>query len=45
MGDDPGRPEAPEDARIQTFLIADVRGYTLFTPQRGPPLALAVAGS
>ena len=43
MGDDPGRPEAPEDARIQTFLIADVRGYTLFTQQRGDEAAAKLA--
>jgi YVTN family beta-propeller protein len=43
VGDDPGRPEAPEDARIQTFLIADVRGYTLFTQQRGDEAAAKLA--
>ncbi len=32
-----------EEARIQTFLIADVRGYTLFTQQRGDEAAAKLA--
>ena len=31
------------EARIQTFLIADVRGYTLFTQQRGDEAAAKLA--
>jgi YVTN family beta-propeller protein len=41
---EPGRLEAvAEGARIQTFLIADVRGYTLFTQQRGDEAAAKLA--
>jgi peptide/nickel transport system substrate-binding protein len=29
----------PDDARIRTFLIADVRGWTLFTQERGDEAA------
>ena len=36
-------PQPPQDARIQTFLIADVRGYTLFTQQRGDEAAAKLA--
>jgi YVTN family beta-propeller protein len=35
------RPEQP--AEIRTFLIADVRGYTLFTQQRGDEAAAKLA--
>jgi class 3 adenylate cyclase len=42
MADDdrplPGRTEGTEDVQIRTFLIADVRGYTLFTQERGDGL-------
>lgn len=31
--------DAPSDAQIRTFLIADVRGYTLFTQERGDEAA------
>ncbi len=34
---------ATKEARIQTFLIADVRGYTLFTQQRGDEAAAKLA--
>lgn len=43
MDEEPGRPEAADDVRIQTFLIADVRGYTLFTQQRGDEAAAKLA--
>jgi class 3 adenylate cyclase len=33
-----------QDARIRTFLIADVRGYTLFTQERGDEAAAKLAG-
>src|SRR5687767_7540158 len=32
-----------DDARIRTFLIADVRGYTLFTQERGDEAAAKLA--
>jgi peptide/nickel transport system substrate-binding protein len=35
----PGRTEATEAVHIRTFLIADVRGYTLFTQERGDEAA------
>jgi peptide/nickel transport system substrate-binding protein len=41
-GDDrplPGRTEGTEAVHIRTFLIADVRGYTLFTQERGDEAA------
>src|SRR5918994_1670051 len=40
-GDEGGRGggAAADDAGIRTFLIADVRGYTLFTQQRGDEAA------
>jgi peptide/nickel transport system substrate-binding protein len=40
-GDGGDRPsdEVAEDADIRTFLIADVRGYTLFTQERGDEAA------
>jgi ABC-type transport system substrate-binding protein/class 3 adenylate cyclase len=47
MADDdrplPGRTEATEDVHIRTFLIADVRGYTLFTQERGDEAATKLA--
>ena len=44
MKDEPrSREPATEEARIQTFLIADVRGYTLFTQQRGDEVATKLA--
>jgi class 3 adenylate cyclase len=39
----PGRPEGTEDVRIRTFLIANVRGYTLFTQERGDEAATKLA--
>jgi class 3 adenylate cyclase len=33
-----------DDAQIRTFLIADVRGYTVFTQERGNEAAAALAG-
>ena len=48
----PGRPDAPETRQrtdseateeIRTFLIADVRGYTLFTQERGDEAAARLA--
>jgi len=41
--DDPRRDDAAEDAQIRTFLIADVRGYTLFTQERGDEAAAKLA--
>jgi YVTN family beta-propeller protein len=38
-----GRPEGTEDVHIRTFLIADVRGYTLFTQERGDEAATKLA--
>ena len=47
MADDdrplPGRTEGTEDVHIRTFLIADVRGYTLFTQERGDEVAAKLA--
>jgi class 3 adenylate cyclase len=47
MADDdrplPGRSEGTEDVHIRTFLIADVRGYTLFTQARGDEAAAKLA--
>src|SRR4029453_10085797 len=47
MADDdrplPGRSEGTEDVHIRTFLIADVRGYTLFTQVRGDEAAAKLA--
>ncbi len=39
-----GRGAASDDAHIRTFLIADVRGYTVFTQERGDEAAAALAG-
>ncbi len=41
--DEFGRGETTEDAQIRTFLIADVRGYTLFTQERGDEQAAKLA--
>src|SRR5215207_8391253 len=35
----PGRTDGTEAVHIRTFLIADVRGYTLFTQERGDEAA------
>jgi peptide/nickel transport system substrate-binding protein len=37
------RPEAERGVQIRTFLIADVRGYTLFTQERGDEVAAKLA--
>ena len=37
--DDPRRDDVSQGAQIRTFLIADVRGYTLFTQERGDEAA------
>ena len=39
----PGRTKGTEDVQIRTFLIADVRGYTLFTQERGDEAATKLA--
>jgi YVTN family beta-propeller protein len=41
--DDPRGDDAADDAQIRTFLIADVRGYTLFTQERGDEAAAKLA--
>jgi ABC-type transport system substrate-binding protein/class 3 adenylate cyclase len=38
-----GRTDATEHVQIRTFLIADVRGYTLFTQERGDEAATKLA--
>jgi ABC-type transport system substrate-binding protein/class 3 adenylate cyclase len=43
MGDRPADEPAGEPAGIRTFLIADVRGYTLFTQERGDEAAAKLA--
>ncbi len=44
MDEEPGSlGRTDERARIQTFLIADVRGYTLFTQERGDEAAAKLA--
>ena len=43
MGDGPAEVPAREAAGIRTFLIADVRGYTLFTQERGDEAAAKLA--
>jgi ABC-type transport system substrate-binding protein/class 3 adenylate cyclase len=47
MADDvrplPSRLEGTEDVHIRTFLIADVRGYTMFTQERGDEVAAKLA--
>ena len=37
------RDETTHDVQIRTFLIADVRGYTLFTQERGDEVAAKLA--
>src|SRR5918995_6099931 len=47
VGDDPRVTEAradADDAHIRTFLIADVRGYTVFTQEHGDEAAAELAG-
>jgi WD40 repeat protein/class 3 adenylate cyclase len=39
-----GHAARTDDAHIRTFLIADVRGYTVFTQERGDEAAAALAG-
>lgn len=41
--DDQRGDDGPSDAQIRTFLIADVRGYTLFTQERGDEAAAKLA--
>jgi peptide/nickel transport system substrate-binding protein len=41
---DEQRENAAHDVQIRTFLIADVRGYTLFTQERGDEAAAKLAG-
>ena len=43
MGDERVGEPVGEQARIRTFLIADVRGYTLFTQERGDEAAAKLA--
>jgi peptide/nickel transport system substrate-binding protein len=38
-----GQTEGTESVHIRTFLIADVRGYTLFTQERGDEVAAKLA--
>jgi YVTN family beta-propeller protein len=38
-----GQPEGIDGVHIRTFLIADVRGYTLFTQERGDEVAAKLA--
>jgi WD40 repeat protein/class 3 adenylate cyclase len=47
VGEDPqvaGERTGAEDSHIRTFLIADVRGYTVFTQENGDEAAAALAG-
>ena len=39
----PTRPAADEPADFRTFLIADIRGYTSYTDERGDEAAAALA--
>jgi peptide/nickel transport system substrate-binding protein len=39
----PGQTESMQGVHIRTFLIADVRGYTLFTQERGDEVAAKLA--
>jgi YVTN family beta-propeller protein len=39
----PGQTEGSQGVHIRTFLIADVRGYTLFTQERGDEVAAKLA--
>ena len=41
--DGPSPEKAAQDVQIRTFLIADVRGYTLFTQERGDEAAAKLA--
>jgi peptide/nickel transport system substrate-binding protein len=41
--DEPGSRHIKPDAMIRTFLIADIRGYTLFTQDRGDETAAKLA--
>jgi class 3 adenylate cyclase len=41
--DAPREGEAAQTVQIRTFLIADVRGYTLFTQERGDEAAAKLA--
>ncbi|MGZ5307186.1 MAG: adenylate/guanylate cyclase domain-containing protein, partial [Actinomycetota bacterium] len=43
LGDEPADEAVGGAARIRTFLIADVRGYTLFTQERGDEAAAKLA--
>jgi YVTN family beta-propeller protein len=43
LGPPPERAEASDDSDIRTFLIADVRGYTRFTQERGDEAAGTLA--
>lgn len=43
QADGPRRDEAAHDVQIRTFLIADVRGYTLFSQERGDEAAAKLA--
>ena len=43
MGDDVGTPGAPATPSTRTFLIADVRGYTTYTRERGDDAAARLA--
>src|SRR6266498_4819481 len=43
MGDKRADEPVDERAEIRTFLIADVRGYTLFTQERGDEAAAKLA--
>jgi WD40 repeat protein/class 3 adenylate cyclase/energy-coupling factor transporter ATP-binding protein EcfA2 len=38
------RSDGADDSHIRTFLIADVRGYTVFTQENGDEAAAALAG-
>ncbi|HEU5225726.1 MAG TPA: hypothetical protein VFV29_07985, partial [Actinomycetota bacterium] len=38
-----GHTESIDGVHIRTFLIADVRGYTLFTQERGDEVAAKLA--
>ncbi len=40
---DPDGSDTGDQAQIRTFLIADVRGYTLFTQERGDEVAAKLA--
>ena len=43
MGEHPSGGSTTDDVQIRTFLIADVRGYTIFTNQRGDEAAAKLA--